>query len=119
MCFFCAHGNSHGHAHAYSHGHARDYVHGHVYYWQTRPLPWLGFYESSLKREIVVRLTERVEMNPVLLFLIPSLLIDHLCFLGEQMGCLDQPPRQHCIQVNTETQITEIQNIESQKYKTH
>ena len=33
--FFCAHGNSHGHAHAYSHGHARDYVHGHVYYWQT------------------------------------------------------------------------------------
>ena len=36
--FFCAHGNSHGHAHAYSHGHARDYVHGHVYYWQTRPL---------------------------------------------------------------------------------
>ena len=35
MCFFCAHGNSQGHAHAYSHGHARDYVHGHVYYWQT------------------------------------------------------------------------------------
>ena len=35
MCFFCAHGNSHGHANAYSHGHAHDYVHGHVYYWQT------------------------------------------------------------------------------------
>ena len=33
--FFCAHGNSHGHAHAYNHGHAHDYVHGHVYYWQT------------------------------------------------------------------------------------